>query len=320
MEMISTELAQLRISRGAESIDLAASFRAEISKSSSAKLKRTNLYIPLTGLERFGKGVASGCDAVIFDLEDSVPFEKKNEARANLAKLPPQPESVSYGVRVNNGSPDELEKDLAALDAHQVSFDFIVLAKVERPEEVERIRRFRDCELAVRIETPLGVEASFSIASLLRETDSMGMGAGDLTEIMGIDRGPVFERPVLVHSFVRVASAAHQYGASVIDMVTRDINPTPGSLLEQEARWAKRELGASGKMVIHPKQIAIVNQVFTPEWSEICREIELLNKFASSVSTRAVRATSGTYGGGPSYRTAVKRLKEWVASGVVTIG
>jgi citrate lyase subunit beta/citryl-CoA lyase len=282
---------------------------------------RSNLYLPLTKIDRFAKNIGCGCDTVIFDLEDSIAPGAKELARNNLLRMPDRPANVKFALRVNDPSSPEFARDLDAFERVSERFHTIVLPKTESPREVQLIRsRFSQHSLAVRIETPLGVNQAFSIAETLHPGDTLGLGAGDMTQMFGIKRRPLYESPVLINASIQVASAAHQNGLGVIDMVSRHFaDSAAGSVLEQEALWARDHLGATGKMVIHPAQVETVNRIFTPSLESISSDIQILNSFAEELGSRALRQQEGSYAGSPSFRTALDQLKNALAKGYISV-
>ncbi|MCP4400861.1 MAG: hypothetical protein GY801_26615 [bacterium] len=284
--------------------------------------RRTNLFIPMNKIERFAKHIHCGTDAVIFDLEDSVPSGTKPLARQNLLLLPKRSAKIEYIIRVNGFETTDFELDLEALQTIADTFDTIWIPKIESTQAIEVVRNtFPNHTIGARCETPLGINNAFLTAEALVSGDSMGFGAGDFCMCFGIQRMAIYENYALMHAASHVASAAHQYNIDFIDVITRDFgNLFPNGPLVQEAQWAADNLGAIGKAVIHPAQVESVNQVFTPTFEHIHAEVEILNTFAEMRHHRAIRTAASNYAGTPSYKTALHHLRAWQSKGFIQIG
>jgi citrate lyase subunit beta / citryl-CoA lyase len=241
---------------------------------------RSLLFVPGTSANRFAKAVASGADAVFFDLEDAVEAGRKAEARRLvgdwLASTPSGP--AARLVRVNAPGSAWIDDDLAWLPAVVGHLDGVVLPKIETPADVERVARAApDLGLMPMIETSRGVLRAVDIVSADANILALVLGAEDLTAELGIPRTVDGEELCLARSQVVLAAAT--IGADAIDAVFVDL--TAPEALRRDARRA-RALGFRGKTAIHPDQIAVINDVFSPSAEEIARARRVIDADAAA--------------------------------------
>lgn len=232
---------------------------------------RSKLFVPGIRPELFAKAMASGADAVSFDLEDAVPADRKDEARQQLAAFLGDAggQGKTVIVRVNPPSSAEFQADLAALAGLPV--DLINLPKIESADElraaaeaVAGVRRgATPPDLLVNIETPRGLRHAAGIARAHARVAGLQLGLGDLFEAQSIDR----RDPANVHAAMyALRMAAAEAGVFAYDSAYGDIEDEAG--FRAEAGIARR-LGYLGKSCIHPRQIALANAVFQPSEQEI---------------------------------------------------
>ncbi|MGS1076721.1 HpcH/HpaI aldolase/citrate lyase family protein [Pseudoxanthomonas beigongshangi] len=235
---------------------------------------RSKLFVPGNRPELFAKALASGADAISFDLEDAVPQARKAEARANLAAFldsPDLPVGKVIIVRTNAPSSPEFEADLAALAGRKV--DVINLPKIDHAREVtvavvamaSLLAAEQAPELLVNIETPLGLRQAADIGRAHPRVVGLQLGLGDLFEALGIDR----QDPANLHAVLyTLRMAAAEAGVFAYDSAYPDVDDVSG--FQAEAGIARR-LGYLGKSCIHPRQIALANAIFQPSGEEVAR-------------------------------------------------
>lgn len=235
---------------------------------------RSKLFVPGSRPELFAKAMASGADAISFDLEDAVPPGRKAEARANLAQFlagADLPAGKVIIVRTNAPSSPEFEADLAALAGRRV--DLLNLPKIEQPRDVTTavvamaslLATEQAPELLINIETPLGLRNAADIARAHPRVAGLQLGLGDLFEHQGIDR----RDPANLHAAMyALRMAAAEAGVFAYDSAYPDLADEAG--FRTEAGIARR-LGYLGKSCIHPRQIDLANAVFQPSGEEIAR-------------------------------------------------
>lgn len=233
---------------------------------------RSLLFVPSNRPERFGKAAASGTDAVILDLEDSVGVSQKAESRANLrngAELAAGA-GVSVYVRVNPVDTEWHSEDVA--EAVRVGTRGIVLPKCEDPgvvAEVESGLRAAEStadatEIVLIVETAQGILAAPRLAQATGRTRRICFGAYDFALDMGVRVEAAGSLLTLARA--QVVLAAKAAGIQPIDTAFADVRD-PAGMREQTEQ--ARDLGYTGKFAIHPEQVAIVNEVLSPDPGEI---------------------------------------------------
>lgn len=234
----------------------------------------TALYVPANRPDRFAKAVAAGPDVVVFDLEDAVGVDDKADARgwavAWIAANAPRPAN-SHGqveIRVNAPRTPWVEDDLAAVAA--VPSVRIRLPKVESPADVRAVlEQVPSAQITALIESPLGLENAFEIATADPRVVAIALGEADLSSALGVDgpAGLAWARGRLVS-----ASRAAGLGAPMMSVFPR-VNDDEGlraSCLEGRA------LGFVGRTAIHPQQLATIVECFTPTAVQLAEAEALL--------------------------------------------
>jgi citrate lyase subunit beta/citryl-CoA lyase len=232
------------------------------------------LMTPGNRLDRMRKAASYGADSLVLDLEDSVPPGAKVEARQLVAQAlrELQGGGRELCVRINAlGSPWGAD-DLAALPlslAHSVMVPKVESAAqlIQIHEQLQRLEReqkiARPLELVVMLETPRGILQALPIAEATRRSTALFFGSGDYTAATGAAITPAS----LLFPRSTVAAAAGAAGIAAIDAAyfldVRNADATRADAL------AARELGFAGKVVFHPSQVAVVNEVFSPTPTEM---------------------------------------------------
>lgn len=233
------------------------------------------LFVPGTSSSRFPKALASGADAVLIDLEDAVDASRKAEARAAVAAwLATTPASrTARLVRVNApGSPWQ-EADLGWLSAVAGYVDGVVVPKVETAQDIEHVAHAfpRGCVLPM-FETARAILDASEIVRASADIPALILGAEDLTAQLGIPRTLAGEELLLARSQVVLAAAT--IGADAIDAIFVDLAASAD--LKQDCSRA-RGVGFRGKTAIHPDQVAVINEVFSPTADEVARARRLVD-------------------------------------------
>lgn len=219
---------------------------------------RSYLFVPGNRPERFAKACAAGADAVIIDLEDAVPPQEKDAARAALAAwlTPAQP----VLVRINSADSAWFADDLALCRLPGVAA--IILPKAETVDDVQTVVAAGATAVLPLIESARGFAALRAIAQASC-VQRLVFGAIDFSFDLGITEGHeelLFFRSQLVLES-RLAGIA-----APVDGVTTALDD--GEVLRTDAQRARR-LGFGAKLCIHPKQVAQVNACFSPGANEI---------------------------------------------------
>jgi len=241
----------------------------------------TWLYVPGDRPDRFAKAVASGADAVILDLEDAVVAGRKAYAREAVAAFLAEPPTVPVQVRVNELTGPDVEADLAAL-AGLPGLGGLRLPKVESPSAVTALAARTGVPLHPLVESAVGLEAAFAIASADPAVASIGLGEADLRSDLGVsdDDGLLWARG-------RIVVAARAAGLPPPAMaVYADVADADGLAASTAVG---RRLGFLGRTAIHPRQLPVIVEAFRPSEREVTRAAELLAAVAE-----ADRRDSGT--------------------------
>lgn len=230
---------------------------------------QTVLFVPADRPDMLVKAQRLGADALLIDLEDAVAAEAKEAARQRLAELLRDvrlagPSAVCVRVNAIGEGADD---DLAALAGCRV--DAVVLPKASRPVELAQARTAVDerlgetTGLVPQVESAAGVLAVAQLAEVAG-VDAIAFGGEDFCVDLGVCRSEDSTELLLPRALLALQACAA--GLPAIDTVWTAIADEAG--LEREARTA-RQLGFSGKLLIHPSQIEPVRRVFAPSEQEL---------------------------------------------------
>ena len=250
---------------------------------STIQSRRSFIFSPGTDPSIFGKALKSGADIVCVELEDGVAPQHKDMARANMLAIFAEPQAddgVERIVRVNMLGSPEGEADLAAVLETETPPPALMMPKVNNPEEVQRVSDALDTagqstRLQVIIETNPGLEAAYEIAQASDRVDALLFGGVDLAADLRCEYG----WEPLLYARSRVVHAAAGAGIDVIDVPWLDLEDEAG--LRQEAEASAR-LGFTGKGSIHPKQIPVINEIFSPSAEQVAYAHKVVAAFAAA--------------------------------------
>ena len=245
--------------------------------------RRSFIFSPGLKPEMYPKALACGADIVCVELEDGIAPKDKAVARANTLALFAEPQAddgVERIVRINCLRDAFGLADVKAVLASDTPPPALMLPKVRTPDEVGWLddllsERGHDTRLHVIIETNDGLEAAHDIAHCSDRLDALFFGGVD----MAADLGCINAWEPLLYARSRVVHAAASAGLDVIDVPYLDLEDPAG--METAARQA-RDLGFTGKGAIHPKQIAALNAVFTPDAAQIERARRFIRIFEAA--------------------------------------
>ncbi|MCB2191909.1 MAG: CoA ester lyase [Deltaproteobacteria bacterium] len=252
-------------------------------------LIRSALFVPGTRPDRIDKALNTQADAIIIDLEDAVPPEKKAEAREVVRDKLMEHQGREIIVRSNSLDSGQFELDMAALEGLELNCLFV--PKVERARDVESIgQALLKLEKAqglapysIRalylLESPLGLENAFAVAGHPVHGQRQAMlafGAADYTTEMGIELTLGGEE--LYFPRYRVSNASHAAGlpGPLDSPFMYDLNDLPA--MEADTLRAKA-VGFGGKLCIHPNQVEVCNRVFAPSEQEIAFAEKIIKAF-----------------------------------------
>lgn len=258
---------------------------------------RSILFVPGTRQDRFAKAMNAGADAVVFDLEDSVEAGQKPRARSLVAEFLATPAAGPLRlVRFNAARTPDGEADLECFSGTE-GYDGVLLPKVDSAgaiEEVARVfaRRARSGAvppLLLLLETPRAILRAAEIAAADAPVAALLFGAEDFTASLAVERTIDGEELSFARSQIVLAAAAA--GAEAIDAVCTDLNDADSLL--RDCRRA-RALGFRGKMAIHPRQVDVINEVFTPAAAEVDRARRLIGVYeAARAAGQAITTMDG---------------------------
>ncbi|HEY4080837.1 MAG TPA: CoA ester lyase [Burkholderiaceae bacterium] len=231
---------------------------------------RSKLFVPGVRPELFAKALASAADAVSIDLEDAVPEDRKDEARAAvcafLESAAAKASDKLIVVRVNALASAHFEADVQALAGAAVHL--LNLPKIESAQEVRTAIAVMDRHaqgasgqvgLLLNIETPSGLHRAAEIAGASPRVWGLQLGLGDLFEPHGIERDSAAN---LHAAMFALRMAAAEAGVQACDGAFADIANPDGFRAEAQM---SRALGFIGKSCIHPSQIALANEIYQPD-------------------------------------------------------
>jgi citrate lyase subunit beta/citryl-CoA lyase len=252
----------------------------------SMNLRRSVLSVPAINQRALDKTHLIDCDALIFDLEDSVAPEKKAEARENLKAFFAAKPLIGKEriIRINGLSSNWGRADMELVTALEP--DAVLLPKVDEPQDVMSVSDLladADAPDSLRIwamiETPHGILNAAAIAEAGRTAgsrlDCFVVGLNDLRKETGVLPQP--GRAYLVPWLMQVILAVRAYGLEAIDSVFNDFKDTDG--FEDECAQA-RAMGFDGKMLIHPGQIDAANRHFGPDAAAIAEAEMVISAFS----------------------------------------
>ncbi|GBC59095.1 citryl-CoA lyase [Desulfonema ishimotonii] len=264
------------------------------------KPRRSILSVPGHVAKMHGKAARSPVDVVMLDLEDSVPLDAKEAARAQVVEslLSPDWGEKTVTVRINSlDTPYGYRDLLAVAEAAGHRLNAVVIPKVNHPGDVHFADRLLDgIEMNTGIASRIGIEASIETAAgLERVTEIAGASDRLLTLVFGIAdySASVGARLVSVSghgekeeelypghrwhfALSRMVMAAKAHGLMAIDAPYGNFKDAEG--LQRSAVMAGA-LGCDGKWAIHPGQIETLNRVFSPSQEDIDRAVKVLAAF-----------------------------------------
>ena len=243
------------------------------------RVRRSLLFVPAVRPDRYPKALATGADAVCIDLEDGVAFGAKDEARESaLALFADRARTrAEVSLRINDPKTDLGQRDLEAVRRSGIRPDALMLPKCEGPDEVREVTNaLRDASptlpLIVMAETGRGVAAVDAIATATPNVAAVFFGAIDYAA----DVGCAVEWDAVLFARSRVVLAAAIAGASAIDSPFMDV-PALDTLADECRRT--QALGFVGKAAIHPTQVAVIQQAFSPADADVAWAREIVDAY-----------------------------------------
>ena len=267
------------------------------------RLRRSLLFVPGDDERKLDKSHQSAADVLLFDLEDAVVAARKDRARAAVAARlrAATSDGPELAVRVNPpGTPaheDDVDAVVAAgataLVVPKVVGGDVLHALAARLDGLDRDGRVA---LLALIESPAGLLAAGDWSSWPRRVEAVCYGHADFSLAMGLDGADAGEG-IAWHARCEVALAARAADRAPIDTVHLDVRDADGC--RRDARRG-RELGYDGKLCLHPQQVEIVNEVYTPTAAAVARAREVVEAWAEAERAgRGVVTVGGTMSDAP---------------------
>lgn len=247
----------------------------------STELHRSVLFVPAGEQHRLEKSSTIPADVLVFDLEDAVSPEDKDRARKLLIEAL---KAIDFNqqqcvVRINGVSTPWFDDDMAALK--ELDDCGVMLPKFESIDgliKLKQAQKDRNIKVFGLIETAVGVLSIVELVKHLGADGALCFGHVDFAHDMGLVDADASSGAVY-HARCQVALAARAYKIPAIDNIT--LNVRDEQIIRKEALEGM-QLGYQGKLCIHPKQVAIVNEVYTPTESQVCRARDILAEWAYS--------------------------------------
>ena len=251
--------------------------------SNKINVRRSFIFTPGLKPEMFPKAISSGADMVCIELEDGIAIKDKDEARKNTFKALETLEvksGVELVVRVNCQRTKFGLMDLEAVVSSKTNVKAIMLPKVKTPDEITFIDdMLTDCglntDLHVIMETNEALESIYDIAHASKRIVALYFGGVDMAAELRVPN----EYKNLIYARSRLVHAGASVGVDVIDVPYLDLEDMDG--MKKEAELV-RDLGFTGKGSIHPKQINMLNEIFTPSKEEIIKAKRIVDQFNES--------------------------------------
>ena len=251
--------------------------------SNKINVRRSFIFTPGLKPEMFPKAIASGADMVCIELEDGLSIKDKDEARKNTIEALETLEvksGVELVVRVNCQRTKFGLLDLEAFISAKTKVKAIMLPKVKTPDEIAFIDDLlTDCgldtDLHVIMETNEALESIYEIANASKRIVALYFGGVDMAAELRVPN----EYKNLIYARSKLVHAGASVGVDVIDVPYLDLDDMDG--MKKEAELV-RDLGFTGKGSIHPKQINMLNEIFTPSKEEIVKAKRIVDQFNAS--------------------------------------
>jgi citrate lyase beta subunit len=253
---------------------------------SAPRPRRSLIFAPGLKPEMFAKALGAGADIVCVDIEDAVAPAHKAEARAKTLGIfaeKPATGAVEAVVRINPMSTADGLRDALAVVEAETPPPSLMMTKVKTADEVRQLDGLLGdshphVRLQVIIEANDGLENAYAIAQSSPRIDALLFGGYDMAAELRVEP----EWDPLLYARARVAHAAAGAGLDLLDAPNLDLEDMAG--LATAARQA-RAIGFTGKAAIHPKQIPVINETFSPSADEVAAARRIVEAFEKEGGT-----------------------------------
>ena len=242
---------------------------------------RSALYMPGINQKAMDKALNLDCDAVVLDLEDAVEVSKKEDSRQLVIR---QIENNDYGprvvvVRVNDLGTKWGEQDVAAVA--NLPIQAILVPKVSEIRDISRMvdllnRLGSELPIWIMVETPLAIININELARQPRVT-ALVMGTSDL--VVDLCAEHLEERQNISYALQRSIIAARAFGKKILDGVHLDFRDLDSL---RNVCGLGKSMGFDGKTLIHPDQIPVANDAFSPSEAELDKAKRVIDAWRSA--------------------------------------
>ncbi len=266
------------------------------------KLRRSVLSVPANREKMFNKAIGLSVDMIMLDLEDSVPIDEKEKARSQLVSYFQDPgwKGQLRGYRINDMETPFAYRDIIdVIEKVGNSVDVIVVPKVKTAEQIVAIDYLlMQIEKRMGLEKRIGLEASIEIAKGMlnikeiafssSRLESLVFGVADYSASLNM-----WSKGISGHGEAEDFYPGHRwhYPLSRLNMAAKaahlqSIDAPFGDLKDQEGLKnsciLSASLGFDGKWVIHPDQIEVINQIFSPSEEDVVRAKRILDAYQNA--------------------------------------
>ena len=272
-------------------------------KPTKSRLHRSELAVPGSSPKMFEKALNSNADYIFLDLEDAVSPNDKIDARKNvitaIKELNWKDKGKTISVRINGLDTHYMYRDvIEIIEEVGDKLDTVLIPKVGSPSDVymvdcmlnqiEKNKKFKNTiGLECLIETALGMSNIKSIATSSSRLEALHFGVADYaasmrarTVVIG-GLNPDYPGDQWHHGLSTLVMTCRSYGLRAIDGPFGDFNDEKGYL---DAAKRAAAIGFEGKWAIHPSQIDLANEVFTPPQDEVNKAKRILQELEKAAS------------------------------------
>ena len=257
------------------------------------RARRSVLYVPVNNARALAKAPGLDTDVLIYDFEDTILPGQKQRAREDLADhLNAAAHRAEVILRINPVNSRAFHDDLDWLCANAF-IDGLLLPKVRIVDDILLLLALQDerkltLPIWIQVETIEAVLNLSSLVDVLTPGAALVLGAEDLAGEMRINHTP--GRLGLLPVLTQLILQGRKAGLTVIDAVFSDLNNDLG--FRQSCEQAKN-LGFDGKSLIHPDQIGVANDVFSPSAQEIEKARKIVNAWSQKPDHLGVTCVDG---------------------------
>lgn len=273
------------------------------------KYCRSVLVTPAPMTDRYTRVRTSGADMGVVDLEDSVAPQDKKRARAQAEDYftPSAEPGPRLALRINSVTTKDGLRDLLAISGYAHKPDIVIVPMVESPRDLEIVEQVlgdecAEMDLFAIVETPRGLDNLDRIANATPRLKTLSFGTADYAMAIGAR----LSWETLLHARSRVVNSARAAGLYVVDAPVFELGNM--ARLREEAILA-RDFGFDGKIAIHPDQVPVLNEVFSPDEHALARARRVVE--TGEATGFNIGVVDGAMVGAPFFEASQRLIKEF---------